>query len=374
MSRHGPARRRRVAVRRRGRARPGRPAAGDARRRRAAGGRALPGRARRAGRAAGRRAARRLRRAGRSAVPDGEAAKTAAVAADCWEALGEAGFTRSDAVVDRRRRGHHRPRRLRRRDLAARRARRARARPPCSAMVDAAVGGKTGINTGAGKNLVGVLPRARRRAVRPRPAGDPAARRAGRRPGRGGQVRLHRRPRDPRRWSRQPTRPRLDAGVRRCCASWSSGRSGSRSTSWSADLKETGGADGHPGPRGAQLRPHAGPRDRARRAATPCGTARRSPSAASTSPSWPAGPARSPARSSTRHRDVLRPGRAARRPTPARPFEDLHAAMRVDKKARGSPAAVRRARRPRPAGGSSPGPSEDDLRAAYDAIERRPRR
>src|SRR5687768_752907 len=32
-------------------------------------------------------------------VPDGEAAKTADVAAACWERLGEAGFTRSDAVV-----------------------------------------------------------------------------------------------------------------------------------------------------------------------------------------------------------------------------------------------------------------------------------
>src|SRR3954469_23205278 len=29
-------------------------------------------------------------------VPDGEAAKTAAVAASCWEVLGAAGFTRSD--------------------------------------------------------------------------------------------------------------------------------------------------------------------------------------------------------------------------------------------------------------------------------------
>ena len=32
-------------------------------------------------------------------LPDGEAAKTAAVAATCWEALGAAGFTRSDVVV-----------------------------------------------------------------------------------------------------------------------------------------------------------------------------------------------------------------------------------------------------------------------------------
>ena len=32
-------------------------------------------------------------------LPDGERAKTAPVASDCWEALGEGGFTRSDAVV-----------------------------------------------------------------------------------------------------------------------------------------------------------------------------------------------------------------------------------------------------------------------------------
>ncbi|MGI8645151.1 MAG: 3-dehydroquinate synthase [Nocardioides sp.] len=87
-------------------------------------------------------------------LPDGEQAKTAAVAADCWEALGERGFTRSDAVVTvgggsttdlggfvaatwlRGVRVVHLPTTL-------------------LAMVDAAVGGKTGINTGAGKNLVG---------------------------------------------------------------------------------------------------------------------------------------------------------------------------------------------------------------------------
>ncbi len=87
-------------------------------------------------------------------LPDGEKAKSAVVAADCWEALGERGFTRSDAVVTvgggattdlggfvaatwlRGVRVVHVPTTL-------------------LAMVDAAVGGKTGINTGAGKNLVG---------------------------------------------------------------------------------------------------------------------------------------------------------------------------------------------------------------------------
>ncbi len=89
-------------------------------------------------------------------LPDGEDAKTAAVAHDCWEALGEKGFTRSDAVVTfgggattdlggfvaatwlRGVRVVHVPTTL-------------------LAMVDAAVGGKTGVNTGAGKNLVGAF-------------------------------------------------------------------------------------------------------------------------------------------------------------------------------------------------------------------------
>lgn len=87
-------------------------------------------------------------------IPDGERAKKAAVAVSCWEALGEAGFTRSDAVVTfgggattdlggfvaatwlRGVTVVHVPTTL-------------------LGMVDAAVGGKTGINTRSGKNLVG---------------------------------------------------------------------------------------------------------------------------------------------------------------------------------------------------------------------------
>ncbi len=89
-------------------------------------------------------------------VPDGEAAKDASVAATCWAALGRAGFTRSDAVVTvgggattdmggfvaatwlRGVRVVHVPTTL-------------------LAMVDAAVGGKTGLNTAEGKNLVGAF-------------------------------------------------------------------------------------------------------------------------------------------------------------------------------------------------------------------------
>jgi 3-dehydroquinate synthase len=89
-------------------------------------------------------------------LPPGEGAKTAAVADRCWEALGLAGFTRSDAIVTvgggattdvggfvsatwlRGVRVVHVPTTL-------------------LGMVDAAIGGKTGINTAAGKNLVGAF-------------------------------------------------------------------------------------------------------------------------------------------------------------------------------------------------------------------------
>jgi 3-dehydroquinate synthase len=87
-------------------------------------------------------------------IPDGEAAKTAEVAAGCWAARGDAGFTRSDAVVGLG--GGSTT------DLAGFVAATwLRGVPLLNlpttvlGMVDAAVGGKTGINTDAGKNLVG---------------------------------------------------------------------------------------------------------------------------------------------------------------------------------------------------------------------------
>jgi len=89
-------------------------------------------------------------------VPDGEAAKTADVAAHCWSVLGTAGFTRSDAVVAVGGGATT--------DLAGfvaatwlRGVRLVTVPTSLLAMVDAAVGGKTGINTPEGKNLVGAF-------------------------------------------------------------------------------------------------------------------------------------------------------------------------------------------------------------------------
>ena len=89
-------------------------------------------------------------------VPDGEAAKTAAVAATAWEEFGRLGLTRSDAVVGLGGGAVT--------DLAGflaatwvRGVRVVQVPTSLLGMVDAAIGGKTGINTGAGKNLVGAF-------------------------------------------------------------------------------------------------------------------------------------------------------------------------------------------------------------------------
>ena len=89
-------------------------------------------------------------------VPDAEDAKTAEVAAFCWSVLGTAGFTRSDAVVGLGGGATT--------DLAGfvaatwlRGIRVVHLPTTLLGMVDAAVGGKTGINTAAGKNLVGAF-------------------------------------------------------------------------------------------------------------------------------------------------------------------------------------------------------------------------
>ncbi|MSV42298.1 MAG: 3-dehydroquinate synthase [Actinobacteria bacterium] len=90
------------------------------------------------------------------AVPDSEAAKTADVLTDCWTALGRAGFTRSDAVIGIGGGATT--------DLAGfvaaswlRGIRLIHVPTTLLGMVDAAVGGKTGINTSEGKNLVGAF-------------------------------------------------------------------------------------------------------------------------------------------------------------------------------------------------------------------------
>lgn len=89
-------------------------------------------------------------------VPEGEAAKQADVAAFCWKVLGKAGFTRSDAIVGLGGGATT--------DLAGfvaaswlRGVRLVTVPTTVLGMVDAAVGGKTGINTDAGKNLVGAF-------------------------------------------------------------------------------------------------------------------------------------------------------------------------------------------------------------------------
>jgi 3-dehydroquinate synthase len=89
-------------------------------------------------------------------VPDGEDQKTPAVAAFAWSALAQSGFTRTDVLVGVGGGATT--------DLAGfiaatwlRGVRIVQVPTTLLAMVDAAVGGKTGINVEEGKNLVGVI-------------------------------------------------------------------------------------------------------------------------------------------------------------------------------------------------------------------------
>ena len=89
-------------------------------------------------------------------VPDGEEAKSAENLTRCWDALGDAGFTRSDVVIGLGGGATT--------DLAGfvaaswlRGVRFVNLPTTVLGMVDAAVGGKTGINTASGKNLVGAF-------------------------------------------------------------------------------------------------------------------------------------------------------------------------------------------------------------------------
>jgi 3-dehydroquinate synthase len=89
-------------------------------------------------------------------VPDGEDAKKLEVAGFCWDVLGQVGFTRSDALVGLGGGATT--------DLAGwvaaawlRGVKVVHVATTLAGMVDAAVGGKTGINTARGKNLVGAF-------------------------------------------------------------------------------------------------------------------------------------------------------------------------------------------------------------------------
>lgn len=106
------------------------------------------------------RAAEALRGAGVAVlpleVPDAEGAKTVEVAARCWDELAAAGFTRTDVVVGIGGGAAT--------DLAGfvaaawlRGVRWVAVPTSLLGMVDAAVGGKTGVNIAAGKNLVGAF-------------------------------------------------------------------------------------------------------------------------------------------------------------------------------------------------------------------------
>jgi 3-dehydroquinate synthetase len=89
-------------------------------------------------------------------LPDAEAAKNVTVASECWETLGSAGFTRTDAAVavgggaTTDIGGFVAATWMRGISIV-------QVPTTLCAIVDAAVGGKTGINTKAGKNLVGSI-------------------------------------------------------------------------------------------------------------------------------------------------------------------------------------------------------------------------
>lgn len=89
-------------------------------------------------------------------IPDGDAAKRVEVAAFCWQILGTANFTRSDAIL-----GFGGGAAT---DLAGfvastwlRGVKLIQVPTTVLGMVDAAIGGKTGLNTSEGKNLVGTF-------------------------------------------------------------------------------------------------------------------------------------------------------------------------------------------------------------------------
>ena len=257
-------------------------------------------------------------------VPDAEQAKSVGTAEKVWDELGAAGFTRTDAVVGLGGGAVT--------DLAGfvaacwlRGVRWVPVPTSLLGMVDAAVGGKTGVNTAAGKNLVGAfhppagvlcdleaLDSCRRRRS---PPGSPRSSSAASSPTRRSST-----------WSRRAPATRSTRPAR-CCASWSSGRSGSRPT-WSPTTCASRACG-----RSSTTATRSATRSRRSRA-TAGGTATRSRSAWCT----PARSARSPAGSTPTRRPAPYGVAALGLPVTYRAdaWPDLLAAMRVDKKARGS--------------------------------------
>ena len=210
----------------------------------------------------------------------------------------QAGFTRSDAVVERRRRRHHRPGRLRRRDLAARRARSCTCRPRCSAWSTRPSAARPASTPPRARTSS--APSTRRPACsatstcsRPLPRHDCVSGL-----GRGHQVRLHRRPGDPRPGRDGPGRPR-STRLGRAPPSWSSASIRVKAEVVAGDLRETGGADGHPGREVLNYGHTLGARDREGRAATRPARRGGRRSGWSSSPSWPGSPAGSTTRPPT---------------------------------------------------------------------------
>ena len=142
-------------------------------------------------------------------VPDAEDGKALAVAGFCWEVCGQVGLTRSDVVVSLGGGAVT--------DLAGfvaatwmRGVRVVHVPTTLLAMVDAAVGGKTGINTAAGKNLVGAFHEPSAVLVDLAVLDTLPRAGAGRGQRRDRQGRVHRRPGDPRAGSRPRPAAALD--------------------------------------------------------------------------------------------------------------------------------------------------------------------
>ncbi len=259
-------------------------------------------------------------------VPDGEDAKKLEVAGFCWDVLGQLGFTRSDAVVGLGGGATT--------DLAGwvaaawlRGVRVVQVATTLAGMVDAAVGGKTAVNTARGKNLVGAFhPPAGvlcdLATLRTLPAHDYVA-------GLAEVVKCG--------FIADPAI--LDLIERDPAAASAPGNPAERElVERSVRVKAARGV-GRPhraGPaRDPQLRPHPGPRDRARRA-LPVAARRRGVGRAGLR-SRARTPARAPRR---RHRRPAprgaRPRSGCPPPTAPTPSPQLLESMRVDKKARGN--------------------------------------